>query len=111
MEMIGVRGRTRALRLGRLREGRGAPHAGRGELVVGDDCCGDIFSELAERAHDGPLARAVQARRKAVTNVLHRSSMFRQKLHINFQLAKEFTIYVTTQGRGNSPTALSVPFL
>jgi hypothetical protein len=37
--------------------------------------------------------------------------MFRQKLHINFQLAKEFTIYVTTQGRGNSPTALSVPFL
>ena len=43
MEMIGVRGRTRALRLGRLREGRGAPHAGRGELVVGDDCCGDII--------------------------------------------------------------------
>ena len=33
MEMIGVRGRTRALRLGRMREGRGgAPHAGRGKL-------------------------------------------------------------------------------
>ena len=32
MEMIGVRGRTRALELGR-REGRGgAPHAGRGNL-------------------------------------------------------------------------------
>jgi hypothetical protein len=111
MEMIGVRGRTRALRLGRLREGRGAPHAGRGELVVGDDCCGDIIlnwrSERMMVRSREPSRRA----ERSVTKVLHRSSMFRQKLHINFQLAKEFTIYVTTQGRGNSPTALSVPFL
>lgn len=88
MEMIGVRGRTRALRLGRLREGRGAPHAGRGELVVGDDCCGDIILKWrSERMMVRSREGSVQARRKAVTNVLHRSSMFRQKLHINFQLA------------------------
>ena len=68
MEMIGDRGRTRALRLGRLREGRGAPHAGRGELVVGDDCCGDIIlnwrsERMMVRSREG----SVQARRKAVT--------------------------------------------
>ena len=62
MEMIGVRGRTRALRLGRLREGRGAPHAGRGELVVGDDCCGDIIlnwrsERMMVRSHE-PSRRA-----------------------------------------------------
>ena len=86
MEMIGVRGRTRALRLGRLREGRGAPHAGRGELVVGDDCCGDIILKWrSERM----MVRSRVFRpgcRKAVTMI---ASLIYvpSKLHINFQLA------------------------
>lgn len=77
MEMIGVRGRTRALRLGRLREGRGAPHAGRGELVVGDDCCGDIILNWRSVRM---MVVAPGFRPKRAERRLHRSSMIRQKL-------------------------------
>jgi hypothetical protein len=87
MEMIGVRGRTWALRLGRLREGRGAPHAGRGELVVGDDCCGDIILNWrSERmmVRSREFRPGAERQSQCFASLI---AMFRQKLHINFQLA------------------------